>query len=65
MSEISRDEFDELTARVTALESLGERTWSIIGHLDTSLREMSSRFDRMDDRFDSVDRKLDEIIRRL
>ena len=29
---VSREEFDALAARVTNLESLAERTWSIIGH---------------------------------
>lgn len=62
---VTREEFDALVARVAALESLEERTWGMIGRLDTSLHEVHAKFDHVDERFDGVDRKLDEILRRL
>lgn len=65
MSDIDREEFDALVGRVEKLESLNERTWSMIGHLDTSLREVHAKLIDHDGRFDSIDRSLESIIERL
>lgn len=70
---ITREEFDALVTRVNALEAVTERTWSMIGHLDTAVRDVDRRFDRRFDsldhkfseRLDSVDRSLAEISRHL
>jgi hypothetical protein len=68
VSEITRDEFDRLAGRVTALEAVTERTWAMIGHLDVSVREVhdkltehDARFAQIDARFDRVDARLDRI----
>lgn len=62
---VTREEFETLVSRVAALEAVTERTWSMIGHLDVGLREVSEKVDRVEVRLDEMDRKLDQIIRRL
>lgn len=69
MSDVSRDEFNDLAARVDRLERqhsalLSLATEELAGmrvDLRDGLGAMNDRFDRMDGRLDSVDGRLDSV----
>lgn len=69
MSEVTREEFDALVARVAAMD---DRTSAQFGHIFVELHNINAKLSNHDEqfanigrRFDSVDTKLDEIIGRL
>jgi len=63
--DVSQEAFQQLEARVAALEGQSRQTESMFGYIFTALHELDLKIDHVDGRFDSVDRKLDEVIRRL
>lgn len=62
MSEVTREEFDALVARVTAMD---DRTSAQFGHIFVELHNINAKLRGHDEEFANIDTKLDEIIRRL